>query len=145
MPRREQVRMSADEVTAFLDEERTLNVATIGPTGAIHLVAMWYVVEDGCPLFWTYERSQKVANLRRDARMTALVESGDTYAELRGVELVGRGEIVTDHDEALRVGRALATKYYGDPSGVESAGAKRVLVRLHVDQTVSWDHRKLGG
>ena len=63
---------------AYLDEQRVLNVATIGPTGHPHLVAMWYAMVDGRPAFWTFGKSQKVVNLRRDPKITGLVESGDT-------------------------------------------------------------------
>jgi PPOX class probable F420-dependent enzyme len=135
--------MTPDEVSAHLAGERTLNVATVGPDGDIHLVAMWYVLDDGDPVFWTYGTSQKIANLGRNDRITALVESGDSYGELRGVELVGRAEVITDRAEVLRIGRALAHKYGNDPDTVEAAGAKRVAVRMRVERVVSWDHRKL--
>ena len=77
--RRDLARMSDDEVAAFLDEERVLNVATIGPSGHPHVVAMWFAVRDGSPVFWTFGKSQKVTNLRRDPKITALVEAGDVY------------------------------------------------------------------
>ena len=57
---RDQIIMSDEEIAAFLDEERVLNVATIGPTGHPHVVAMWYAVVDGRPAFWTFGKSQKV-------------------------------------------------------------------------------------
>ena len=66
--RREQITMSDAEVSAFLDEQRMLNVATIGPTGHPHVVAMWFALVDGKPAFWTFSKSQKVVNLRRDPR-----------------------------------------------------------------------------
>ena len=70
--------MSEDEIAAYLDEQTVLNVATIGPTGHPHLVAMWYVVLDGKPAFWTFGKSQKIVNLRRDPKITGLVESGES-------------------------------------------------------------------
>ena len=91
-----------------------LNVATIGPTGHPHVVAMWFAIVDGTPAFWTFMKSQKVVNLRRDPRITALVESGEAYAELRGVELLGTGRLVEDFDEVLGIGRAVALRYQGD-------------------------------
>ena len=73
----QQITMSDDEVVAYLDEQKVLNVATIGPTGHPHVVAMWYVVLDGKPAFWTFGKSQKIINIRRDPKITGLVESGD--------------------------------------------------------------------
>ena len=87
--RRSQITMSDSEIEAYLADQRVLNVATIGPSGHPHVVAMWYAYVDGELCFWTFAKSQKIANLRRDAKMTALVESGHDYSELRGVEIVG--------------------------------------------------------
>lgn len=148
---RAQITMTDEEVAAYLDSARILNVATNGPTGHPHLVAMWFALMDGKPAFWTYGKSQKVANLRRDARMTGLVESGDTYNELRGVELRGRGVIVDDYAAVLEIGKAVGVKYNG-PGALSDAGlpfleaqaTKRVGVVFEIDHIASWDHTKLG-
>src|SRR3954471_9688623 len=105
--------MSSEEVDAFLREPgQSMSVATIGADGRPHVVAMWYgFLEDGAPAFETYRKSQKVVNLRRDPRMTCLVEDGDSYEKLRGVELIARGTIVDD-DQALRtIARSLFERY----------------------------------
>ena len=62
--------MTDDEVREFLGGRHTMNVATVGPTGHPHLVAMWYVMVGEDPVFWTYAKSQKIANLRRDPKVT---------------------------------------------------------------------------
>ena len=49
--RRSTITMSDEEIVAYLEEQKVLNVATIGPTGHPHVVAMWYVVLDGQPAF----------------------------------------------------------------------------------------------
>ena len=147
MSRRDQIRMTDAEVDAFLAEHHTMNVASLGKDGQPHLVAMWYGFSDGAPAFWTYGRSQKVVNLRRDPRLTCLVEAGEAYGELRGVELVGRATLLEDRDRVMAVGRSVAERYTGvaDEGALEHMGAKRVAVRIEVDRVVSWDHRKLGG
>src|SRR5947209_15049869 len=98
MSRREQIRMSEDEIQAFLDEQRTMAVATIGRDGFAHVVAMWYVLVDGKLAFWTYAKSQKALNLRRDHKATCLVEAGEGYNELRGVQIKGRATLIDDPD-----------------------------------------------
>src|SRR5215216_611835 len=148
--RRDLIRMSDDEVEGFLDGRHTMNVATIGPHGGIHLVAMWYGFLEGSPAFWTYGKSQKILNLRRDPRLTALVEDGDQYEELRGVELVGTGTIVEDRDRIMALGRSVFERYTGPYSEdmepvLEATGAKRLVVKIEVESVVSWDHSKLGG
>jgi PPOX class probable F420-dependent enzyme len=137
--------MTAAEVAAFLDEPNTLNVATIGADGAIHIVAMWYVMRGTSAVFWTYGKSQKVRNLERDSRISGLVESGSSYQELRGVELIGQARLITAAEEVLGLGRELAAKY-GSRSAtgdLGAAAAKRVGVELRPARTISWDHRKL--
>ena len=57
--RRDQIKMTADEVEAFLDGRRTMNVATIGVGGYPHVVAMWYGFLDGKPAFWTFAKARR--------------------------------------------------------------------------------------
>jgi PPOX class probable F420-dependent enzyme len=150
MSRRNLIQMTREEVDAFLAGRHTMGVATIGQTGQPHLVAMWYGFLDGMPAFWTYARSQKVQNLRRDPRITCLVEDGVVYEELRGVELSGKATIVEAPDAVRRVGESISERYVGAiddavREAVVQMGKKRVAVRIDVEQIVSWDHRKLGG
>ena len=146
---RAQITMTDDEVAAFVERSRTASMATLGPTGAPHVVAMWYAVVDGQIWFETKSRSQKAQNLRRDPRITCLVEDGLTYDTLRGVSLEGRGEIVEDADQLWRVGISVWERYTGPYTEearplVEFMLQKRVAVRVDVDRVRSWDHRKLG-
>jgi PPOX class probable F420-dependent enzyme len=149
--KRDQIKMSAEEIDAYLDEQRTLQVASIDRDGTPHLVAMWFTRWDGRIGFWTYGKSQKVLNLQRDPRLTVMVESGDRYEELRGVMIKGRATIVDDVDEVLRFGEAVYERYWGPiehdavRDGVRMMGAKRVLILVEPERTTSWDHRKLGG
>ncbi len=150
--KRSQIMMTDDEVQAYLQSQRVLNVATIGPTGHPHLVAMWYAMVEGQAVFWTYSKSQKIVNLRRDPKMTGLVESGDSYDQLRGVEMRGRGVIVDDYDAIIEIGKAVAVKYSGpsvlSESGLpflEAQATKRFGVVFEIEHIASWDHTKLAG
>src|SRR3546814_34513 len=105
MSRRDQIRMTDEEVAEFLSGRHTMNVATANHDGTIHLVAMWYAVLDGDPVFWTFGKSQKIRNLERAPGITCLVESGEEYAELQGVEIVGRGTVVRERSDERRVGK----------------------------------------
>jgi len=115
-------------------------------------VAMWYEMIDGKVTFWTFGKSQKILNLRRDPKMTGLVETGDAYDQLRGVELVGTGRIVENYDDVLAIGKAVGRKYNGTAAlsdaalpFLEAQAQKRLGVVFEVERTVSWDHTKLGG
>lgn len=146
---RAQVRMSDAEIAAFVERSRTATLATNGPTGVPHLVAMWYAVLDGEIWFETKVKSQKVQNLRRDDRVTCLIEDGMTYDVLRGVSIEGTATISTDPDDILRVGVSVWERYYGPYTDdqrpmVDALMNKRVVVRVVPTRTRSWDHRKLG-
>ena len=103
--RRDQITMTSGEIEAFLEAERTLQVASINGDGTPHLVAMWYGRHGGELAFWTYAKSQKVVNLRRDPRLTVMVETGTKYEELKGVTIYGRARIIEDARRGVRVRR----------------------------------------
>jgi PPOX class probable F420-dependent enzyme len=145
---RERIRMTDDEAAEFLATERTVQVASIGPDGTPHLVPMWFTVIDGRIAFWTYAKSQKALNLRRDPRVTCLVEAGEAYGELRGVSITGRAEMADDYDTVFEVGAAVYARYQGDMTdasrkGVENEARKRIAVFVNPVKVASWDHRKL--
>lgn len=152
MSRRDLIKMTPDEVDAFLRGPRTMNLATHNHDGTIHLVAMWYgFLPDGTIGFETFHKSQKVQNLRRDARITALVEAGDRYENLQGVELVGTMEITDDHDTLLGIALSVLERYHPEVSETDRLPTaemvinKRVAMLLRPERTVSWDHTKLAG
>ena len=154
MAARDGVRMSDDEIDAFLRGARKVQVATLAKDGTPHLTTLFHVVDDrGRIAFWTYGRSQKIRNLERDPRISMLVEDGEDYFELRGVSVRGSAEVVRDLDAVREVGTAVALRMIGaDSPGalgdmgmaeVERQAAKRVAVVVTPDHTASWDHRKL--
>jgi PPOX class probable F420-dependent enzyme len=143
--------MNDEEIEAFLEAGRDLQVASINADGTPHLVTMWYAVRDGEVAFWTYGKSQKIVNLRRDPRLTVLVATGEKYEELKGVSIAGRAELVEDRDQVVSYGEAVYERYWGPldndavREGVRAMGAKRVVVAVKPEKIVSWDHSKLGG
>ena len=150
MDRRPQIRMTEAEVAAFLDAQRTLICATVGPGGRPHLAALWYLPAAGRLDCWTYAASQKARNLARDPRATLLTEAGTSYQELRGVSLECDAELVRDPGQVLDIGVALAARYGGATPTADlratlaRQAAKRVGIHFHPTRVSSWDHRKLG-
>ncbi|MGH9170939.1 MAG: pyridoxamine 5'-phosphate oxidase family protein [Acidimicrobiales bacterium] len=146
---RAQIKMTAAEVEAFVAERRPMTMCTLNHDGSIHAVAMWYGFLEGCIAVETKTKSQKAQNLRRDGRVTVMFEDGDTYETLRGVELVGRAELVEEPERMLELGKSLFSRYFAPYSDemlpvVEVMLHKRIVAKVRVERTVSWDHRKLG-
>src|SRR4051812_18394571 len=155
--RRDQIRMTDDELRDFLAEQKVVTVATSGPNGRPHLMPLWYVPQEGGALIgWTFAKSQKAKNLERDPRATLQVEDGVEYQELRGVMLECDVDVERETDRVTDFGMAIFERYApSDPDRgglppevrqmVEKQAPKRVGLRFRPTRTVSWDHRKLGG
>jgi PPOX class probable F420-dependent enzyme len=142
--------MTAEEAGAMLALSRKVQLATINPDGAPHLVTMFYVLLDGKIAFWTYRSSQKARNLARDPRVTCLVETGDGYFDLRGVQVTGTARLVEDPAGVREIGRGVAGGMAGVPADaveeyVAHAARKRVGYVVEPRRFISWDHRKLAG
>lgn len=154
---RPDISMTQAEVDAFIASQRTLQVATIGHDGFPHLAPMWFVVEDQRIVFRSFTKSQKIVNLRRDPRLTVLVEDGEAYDELRGVMIKGIARLVDDRDEVLRLYGKVTVRYTMpdadaddlDPAALEAMfgrfADKNTIVVVEPERVISWDHRKLEG
>ncbi|HEV7772125.1 MAG TPA: pyridoxamine 5'-phosphate oxidase family protein [Conexibacter sp.] len=153
MSRRDQIRLTGAELAAFLDEQRTVIVATNGSDGWPHLMPLWYTVRAGELWAWTYARSQKVRNLERDPRVTWQVESGTSYEQLRGVMVKANVVLHRDVETVEAFGVELFERYTGTaplPDAVagmlRGQALKRVALQfVAAEPPVTWDHGKLGG
>jgi PPOX class probable F420-dependent enzyme len=149
--RRGQITMDDAEIAAFLEDQRTVICATNGQRGWPHLMPLWYTVRAGELWAWTYAKSQKVRNLRRDPRATLQVESGDQYNELRGVMIEARTTVHSELDLVTEFGLELFARYGAAGGGPEFEqvirvqAAKRVALQFVAERVASWDHSKLGG
>jgi len=152
MSRRDQIVMSAEEITEFLANGKVATVATIGPNGRPHVVPVWYVPQGDVITTWTYATSQKTKNLQRLAQATVLVETGDTYDQLRGVSMECDVELLEDTEKVARIGIDLMKRYNSNQEVATAAtqfvriqARKRIGLVLTPTKIVSWDHSKLGG
>ena len=148
MKQRETVTMPAGEVRKLLETGRKLQLATLNPDGTPHLVSMFYGMRDGRIAFWTYRASQKARNLARDPRVTCLVEDGDDYFELRGVQVTGVVTRIDDLPGVTAIGKLVASRMAGQEADVlddyvAHAAAKRCAYLVEPRRIVSWDHRRL--
>ena len=154
MSNRDALRMNDDEVKAVLDECRTMYVSSLNADGSAHLVPMLYFTFDGYPAFCASPTSRKIVNLRRDPRVTCLVETGTDFGELRAVQIFGTAEIIDDLDSSIRGQEYTYERYSGRQfadldetarAGMVSLARVRVPVIVKPERIVSWDHRKWPG
>lgn len=143
--------MSDDEIDAFIEEQKSLQVGTIERDGSIHLSTLWFARVDGRIVFETYTKSQKIKNLERDPRITLLLEDGVTYETLRGVMIKGTARLVADHAEVHPLALEVMKRNQPDipedmlAQAAEQMAAKRTAVIVEPEKVISWDHHKLGG
>jgi PPOX class probable F420-dependent enzyme len=151
--RREQIKLSDEEQDELIESERIVVVSSLGPRGWPHVMPLWYVPRDGDVWIWTYAKSQKVKNLERDPRATLLIETGNEYTELRGVQIEAEAELIRGLDRIVDYAKEMTIRYShgiesveGDAAaGLRAQAPKRVAIHFHPKRVASWDHGKLGG
>ena len=148
MSRRQQIQLSPDEQTAFFREHKKAALATIDKDGFPHVVAMNYFARDGAFYMTSYGKAQKVVNVRRNPKVAMMVETGDSYAELRGVMVRGHCEVIEDL-ASVKAAFESRAETQSNPAPVQpgavASAPKRVVLKIVPEKIISWDHRKLGG
>ncbi|WP_299541856.1 pyridoxamine 5'-phosphate oxidase family protein [uncultured Streptomyces sp.] len=145
------IMMTDDERDAYLTEQRTCRVATVGADGRPHVAALWFVWDGASLWLYSLTRSRRWAQLLNDPRVAVVVDDGTEYAELRGIELSGTVEIVgevprtggPDGGELDLPERLFASKYFGLDELPHDG--RHGWLRLTPEAAVSWDFRKQFG
>jgi PPOX class probable F420-dependent enzyme len=150
------IAMTAEELDAFLGDQRTCRFATTGPDGP-HVAPVWFVWDGRAIWVYSLTRSQRWANVSRDPRVAVVVDDGHHYHELHGVEIEGQATVVgpvprtgqenENAPELAEPERLMAAKYFGQESPTASAemthDGRHAWLRVTPLKMVSWDFRKL--
>ena len=152
MSLRDEIKMSKEEMTIFLQNQVSLQIGTINKDGSPHLATMWYFYDGESFIFHTYTKSQKILNLKRDSRISVLAEAGSEYSDLQGVIAYGGTEIINGKDnqeEVIRYMELVGNKYIkGEDSaqyfeGMKLQSPKRSVVIVKPSRFIPWDHTKI--
>ena len=143
------IMMTAGELDEFLTSQRTCRVATVSADGAPHVSTLWFAWDGTSMWLYSVVRSKRWTDLRRDPRVAIVVDTGEEYDELRGVELSGTVDFV---GEAPRTGELRAeldvpeTLFARKNFHLEEMphDGRHAWIRLTPEKIVSWDFRKLG-
>jgi len=138
--------MTVEERDAFLSGQRTCRVATAGSQGP-HLTALWFVWDGDTLWLNSIVDSQRWADLQSDPRISVLVDTGQEFDELQGVEIRGRAVPVGDvprtgqpNPELVDPERRFGEKYAG---GSFTHDGRHAWLRVEPDKIVSWDFTKM--
>ena len=126
----------SDSLKKVLDSPVFVHIATIQPDGSPQVSPVW-VKRDGDELLisTTVDR-RKTLNLKRDPRVTVVVQPADspyTYAEIRGT-----ASLSTEGGQELidELARKYVGKSYSEFNPQSSQDAERVVVRVSPDKVV---------
>ena len=145
MPRPD-IRLTPDEQTEFLRQNRKCALATVDQHGFPHVVAMNFRERDGVYYMTSYGKAQKVLNIRRNPKVGIMVETGGAYAELKGVMVRGDCQLIEEPDAVADIMRMLGEGRTTErPAGASRSAPKRVVLKITPHKTFTWDHSKLGG
>jgi hypothetical protein len=122
-------------------------VGTTSPDGP-HVSPLWFGWDGEAIWLYSIVKSQRWTDLERDPRVAIVVDAGEAYGELRGVELRGPAERIGEvprtgsPDPALAdVERLYARKYHGGDA--LDLDGRHAWLRVVPTRIVSWDFRKL--
>ena len=135
------MRMTDDELKSFLAEPRIARLATNGADGFPHLIATWYVFEDGWLYLFSGRAAPRVGEIKRDSKVALLID--DDHFPYKQVTLYGTAEV----DESITdsyLGKICA-KYLGpDGGGKYEADLKGiidpVMIKVQISKTISWNY-----
>src|ERR1700722_12535165 len=90
------VPLHGDKRWAYLSREKTIRLATTDEDGSIYLSPLWFVV-DNKRIFIPIDAAGRHGSNGESGRpLAALVDSGEDFATVRGVRIVGRMVMVKD-------------------------------------------------
>lgn len=141
--------MTPPERDAFLREQRTCRVATASPVGQPHASPLWFIWDGNSLWLYSLTRSRRWVDIARNPNVAVVVDTGDSYNELRGVELVGSVTVVGEiprlgkvpAPELEAVERDFALKYTGSPA--KSHDGRHAWLKITPEHEFTWDFRKI--
>jgi PPOX class probable F420-dependent enzyme len=107
------IRLGVEEAWAVLERAHTGVLTTLRRDGVPVSLPVWFVVLDRRIYVSGPAHTKKFARVRREPRVSFLVESGERWIDLLGVHLTGTARIVDAAELRDRVATALADKYAG--------------------------------
>jgi PPOX class probable F420-dependent enzyme len=145
------IRLTVDEAWEAVESAHTGILTTLRRDGMPIALPVWFVVDDRSVALMTPAGTKKIARIRHDPRASFLVESGEQYAELRGVHLTGRVEVVEDALATSRIEAAVEAKYAAFrppadslPAAAQAYYAKQVFLRFVPEgRILTWDNARL--
>lgn len=146
LPYTQSPHLSSKEIDAFLEAALVARLCTLNRDGTIHAAPVWYLYQQGKIVIGTPKNSRKATNIRRDNRVTVLVDVEGPPT--RGVVIYGKAEIMDlDGDQMVPEAVPIFRRYMSEEEALVYAKglgkiSSWVKLIVHPEKTASFDYGK---
>lgn len=138
------VKLTKEEAHEFLDSRPGwLVLTTIGRDGYPHSVPIGYFRLDDDVYVGGRAGTQRAKNIARNLKVSALIESGSSMQDIKGLMIQGEASLVTEPDEVLRLMRE-AGRRRGTPDDQLPAEPRPgvAYIKITPQRYISWDYSR---
>ena len=134
--------LTTEEVHGYLDEKPGWMVLTsVGADGYPHSVPLGYFRDGESIYLGTRPNTRKIHNVRREPRVSLLVESGSRMSDLKGVLIQGEASVHDQPDDVLRIARlAASARGVSDAELPSEPPANAAYIEVVPRRIISWDY-----
>lgn len=134
-------RLGDRPIQAFLGGREIVVLATVQADGSPLAIPMWFVHDAEALGMISLADTQKVRNVRRDARVAVAAEAGVPGGEIQGVVARGRAELLADSPARHALVERFLAKYHPRLERIWGGRAmppNRVVFRIVPASVRSW-------
>ena len=135
--------LNEEELAAFLEQAQFARLGTLNQDGTIHIAPIFFKYQDGQILMATQEPSRKVRNIKRNNKVTVLIDK--TEVPFKGALIYGTAEL--DYEDVFQKRIAIFKRRLSQEEAETYARRliskwKCVIIRITPDKVASFDYSK---
>jgi len=140
--------LRGDKRWAYLTRAKTIRLASTNEDGSIYLSPLWFVVDEKRIYLPLDAGSKHGTNAEAGRPLSGLVDSGEDYATVAGVRLLGGLKLEDDNDHVEHLQAMVLEKYFhvGHPYAEQyfefGEFAGRKYYQFLIDKMIGWDMRE---
>lgn len=136
--------LNPSETRKMLSKTLIAKLATVDPTGSIHIVPMWFIQEGEHLFIPTSQKTHKFRNLQSRPYASVMIDISLEGLDLKGVLIRGKVELIKGA-EAQLINHKIHLKYiipeaFTDPAvAAYLSGGDDITIKVQIDKLVSWN------
>jgi nitroimidazol reductase NimA-like FMN-containing flavoprotein (pyridoxamine 5'-phosphate oxidase superfamily) len=133
-----------DEMEAFLERPLFAKFSSHNEDGTIHSIPLYYLYTSGEFLFGTQDKSRKVRNIKRNNKVTILIDAAEPVLQA----VIVYGEAILDYKDVVSKRVKIFDRYYMDKERARDFAErlakawKTVVIRVKPTKIVTLDYSK---